>query len=253
VVRPGIDLHLDRLQPADPAPSTSGTYEVGTVLTGLREGDVRLDVSGGATVVGSSCQVSGGTEVTCATPTEGQQVSLTLRPDEPALGTPVTVTAEAADAFVELQPEDNQAGTTLTPDVSLDSVTLVGNDDQDLQAAVRADVSGVPTGVTTVRLGLSGDLVGLDAGQVHLTGGDAGAVAGAPVTCTTTSADGSPAADGVWATCTGVAGAPDGRFSVTMQVAHPSGTASDVTFSVLPLGVDEGSHTGNDARTLTIG
>jgi hypothetical protein len=251
-VGPAVDLRLASPTPAVPVRSTSDTYDVTTVLSGVRSGPVAFTVSGAAAVTDASCAVDSPTRVTCADPTEGQAVRFTLHPDHPAASTSVSITAHAADVFEELAAGDNTVATTLTPDVSLDSLTVLRHRDGNSQAVVAAQVSGVPAGVTSVRVRLSGPAVGLGAGQVHLTDGQEGADAEGLVTCTTTDATGTRLADGVYATCTRVDEAVDGHFQIVMRVAHPHGTPSVVTFTILPLGLDEGGHTGNDSRSLTI-
>jgi hypothetical protein len=37
-----------------------------------------------------------------------------------------------------------------------------------------------------------------------------------------------------------------------MRVAHPHGRSSPVTFTVVPVGADEGTHGANNARSLTL-
>ena len=61
--RPGIDLALGGLTPANPVPAGNGTYVVTTTLTGVRSGPVRFTVDG-AEVTASSCSVTSDTLVT---------------------------------------------------------------------------------------------------------------------------------------------------------------------------------------------
>jgi hypothetical protein len=164
----------------------------------------------------------------------------------------VTVTARAAAAFTELDDADNAATTSLAPDVVLESVQVTGHRDVNRQALVRVEVAGVPAGVGTVRVRLSGAPVGTGSGQVHLTDGASGANGEGDVSCHTSDADGAAVTNGVYATCTGVRSAAGGRFYLDLRLAHPHGTDGRVTFTVLPVGVDQGTHGGNDALDATI-
>ena len=122
-VSPGIDLAMGALTPASPKRAADGTYTVSSVLTGVRGGAVRFAVTG-ATVTDSSCTRTSASLVTCASPSEGQKVSFTLRPDDAGAPNPVTIEAQPTEPFTELDPADNDASTTLTPpDVVLTSVT----------------------------------------------------------------------------------------------------------------------------------
>ena len=149
---PGIDLSMSPLTPSAPTPAANGTYTVSSTLTGVRSGPVRFTVSG-ATVTGGGSLTSG-TLVTCATPTNGQQVSFTLRPANAGAATPVTIHVQPADQFTELNPADDSASTTLAPDVALTKLTV--NSDLLGVAVVRAQITGVPSGTSVVRLQLSG-------------------------------------------------------------------------------------------------
>ena len=68
-----------------------------------------------------------------------------------------------------------------------------------------------------------------------------------PWTATRATPNGQAALNGLYATCTNVNLDADGSFYVDMQVAHPHGRDSDITFTVIPVGVDEGSHGGNNS------
>ncbi|MEP7088660.1 MAG: hypothetical protein ABI776_01025, partial [Nocardioidaceae bacterium] len=248
---PGVDLRLGALTPADPVPGSGGAYQVEGVLRGVRSGPVTFTVSGAATVTDSTCTLTGQTSVSCAHPRDGQSVGFTLRPTKAADRTAVSVRADASPPLVELAPENNTATAILAPDVTLDSVVVRGH--RTGQALVRAQVSGVPPGVGTVRIRLSGTGVGTDPGQVHLTDGVDGADGQGVVGCYTSDATGRAVTDGTYATCTAVASAPSGGFYIDMRVARPTGASTRVTFTVLPVGVDEGAHGQNNSRDLTIG
>jgi hypothetical protein len=205
------------------------------------------------TVTDSSCAVSAAKVVTCASPTEGQAVRFTLRPDKPAATTALTIRAQAAAGYDEQNAADNAATTSLTPDVVLSSVTVTGHRALDAQALVRAEITGVPAGLASVRIRLSGAGVGTGPTEVHLTDGPSGANAEGDVGCFTSTGNGSAATNGTYATCTGAASAVNGRFYVDLRIAHPHGTSTPVTFTVLAVGLDEGEHAANNTRGLTIG
>ena len=246
---PGIDLSMSPLTPSAPTPAANGTYTVSSTLTGVRSGPVRFTVSG-ATVTGTSCTLTSGTLVTCATPTNGQQVSFTLRPANAGAATPVTIHVQPADQFTELNPADNDASTTLAPDVALTKLTV--NSDLLGVAVVRAQITGVPSGTSVVRLRLSGADAGTGANQVHLTAGADGADGQGAVDCYTSNAAGQAQANGLYATCDNVNLDADGSFFVDMQVAHQHGRTSNVIFTVIPVGVDEGGHGDNDSLALAL-
>jgi hypothetical protein len=103
-----------------------------------------------------------------------------------------------------------------------------------------------------VRIHLTGEGVGTGGGSVHFTAGPNGANGQGPVGCYTSDAGGSRTSVGVWATCYGVAADDDGSFYIDMRLAHPAGTARAVTFTVVPVGVDEGPFDGDNSRALTI-
>ena len=250
-VTPGTDLHVGPLTPVDPQ-AKGDLYTVTSVVTGVRTGPVTFTLTGGATAVGSSCTVSTGTKVICGAPSDGMRVSFTLRPDHPSSGADVTLTATPAPSLLELDPTDNAAGTTLTPDVSLDSLTVTTHRLDNEQAVVRARLSGAPSTLDVIRIRISGAAVGTGNGQVHLTDGVSGADGEQGVDCYTSDVTGKGLADGVYATCTGISTATNGAFFVDMRLAHPHGTNSDVTFTVLPVGVDERARTANNARVLTV-
>jgi hypothetical protein len=245
---PGVDLALGPLTPADPVP-TGGGYQVTGVLTGVRTGPVTLEVSGGATVAAASCPVTGATEVTCAAPTNGTRVSLTLSPDRPAARTIVTVRASAA-GLEELQGADNSASASLAPDVTITSLTELI--DGPVLAHVRVQVTGVPDGVSTVRLHLSGTGVGLGTGKVHLSTGAAGADGEGGVDCYTSDSTGRAMAEGVDLTCTRVTSASAGSFFIDTRLAHPHLSSRTVTYTIVPVGIDQGPHAANDSRDITV-
>jgi hypothetical protein len=250
-VAPGVDLHLGLTSSANPRPD-GRTYDVTTVLTGVRSGPVTFSVDG-ATVAGTSpdsCTPVSTDDVTCTDPAVGQRITFTLRSNTPTAPTAVRIAAATA-TLQEVDDRDNAVELTLSPDVVLSSVVF--RDEVSVGALVRAQVTGVPAGRGTVRIHLTGEGVGLGGGSVHLTGGPIGADAQGPVGCYTSDDSGDPATNGVWATCTGVAKDGDGSFYVDMRLAHPRGTARTVTFTVEPVGVDEGRFADNNSRALTIG
>ena len=248
-VSPGIDLSMSALTPSAPTPAANGTYTVSSTLTGVRSGAVRFTVSG-ATVTGTSCTLTSGTLVTCNAPTNGQKVSFTLRPAKAGAATPVTIHAQPADQFTELNPADNDASVTLAPDVALTSLSV--RSDLLGVAVVRAQITGVPSGTSVVRLQLSGADAGTSASQVHLTAGASGADGEGPVDCYTSNASGQAQANGLYATCDNVNQDTDGSFFVDMRLAHPLGRTSHVTVTVIPVGVDQGGHSDNDSLGLTL-
>jgi len=248
-VTPGIDLALGGLTPANPVPAGTGTYAVTTTLTGVRSGPVRFTVDG-AVVTASSCSVTSDTLVTCAAPTEGQQVSFTLRSGKATAATPVTVRAVGADRYTELAPSDNAATTTLAPDVTIGSLTVRSDDNK--VASVRVQVNGSPRGMTSMRLRLGGTDAGLGTTQVHFTGGAEGADGEGIVTCYTSDANGQKATNGLYATCSGMQNDTNGSFWVDVRLSHQHGRTSNVTLDVVPLGVDEGTHGGNNSSALTL-
>ena len=250
-VSPGVDLTLGALTPADPVPSATGTYEVTTVLRGTRSGPVRLTVTD-ATVVEAGCARTAAREVTCADPADGAPVRLVLRPDRPALATSVRVTAAAAAPLSELDPADNAATVRLAPDVSLESLVVTGYRDSGTTTVLRAFVAGTPRGVTTMRVRLSGPGVGLGAGQAHLVDAQHGVNGEAEVTCITSDADGRPLTQGVWGTCTKVDQDDDGHFFIDLRVAQARGTRAPVTFTLVPVGVDEAGRLANNSRSRDI-
>jgi hypothetical protein len=253
-VTPAVDLALGALTPADPVPGTGGTFAVTTTLTGVRSGPVRLDVDGAAVTAATGCSLTSASVVTCADPTEGQRVGLTLRSPAPTSAVNVTVRGRAADRYTELTPGDNEATTTLAPDVRLDSLKLDADPkgDQGHVARVRAQVSGVPAGMTSLRFRLAGADAGLGSNQVHFTEGYDGADGQGIVSCYTSDADGKLQRDGLYATCTQLARDSDGAFWVDLRLAHQHGRTSDVTLELVPLGVDEGAHGSNNSRALSL-
>ncbi len=250
-VAPGVDLHAGPLTPADPR-ADGDTYQVSSVLTGVREGPVTWTLSGPATVVGSSCTVAGGTRVVCAAPSEGMRVGFTIRPDHPSAGADVTLTAAPAPPLTELDEADDTTAASLRPDVVLDSLAVTGHRLGSQQALVRAQVSGAPSTVSSVRVRLSGGAVGLGADQVHLTDGVSGADGEGAVDCYTSDASGRGVNDGVYATCTGITRALRGSFYIDLRLEHPHGRTSAVDVTVVPLDVDQGGHTANDTRTVRV-
>ena len=103
-----------------------------------------------------------------------------------------------------------------------------------------------------MRLELSGAAAGTDTGKVHFTSGASGADGEGNVDCFTSNASGNAVTNGLYATCTGVTGAKAGAFYVDTRLAHPSGTASQVVVTVIPVDVDEGSHRANNSGALTL-
>jgi hypothetical protein len=249
-VSPGIDLAMGTLTPSSPAQNPDGTYTVSSVLTGVRGGAVTFTVSG-ATVTGSSCSVSSGSVVTCATPSNGQKVSFTLRPDDPDNADQVTIEAHPSDPFTELNPGNNDAGVTLTPTADVVLKSLSVRSDLLLYATVRAQVSGVPAGTNVVRFRIGGADAGTGRDQVHFTGGGSGANGQGGIGCYTSTSTGQAAANGIYATCSDVTRDADGSFFVDMRLAHPHGSTSNVTITVIPVGVDESDET-NNTRSLTL-
>jgi hypothetical protein len=193
--------------------------------------------------------VTGATAVTCAAPTNGTRVSLTLRPDRPAARTIVTVSA-SADGLEELQGADNSASASLAPDVTITSLTELI--DGPVLAHVRVQVTGVPDGVSTVRLHLSGTGVGLGTGKVHLSTGAAGADGEGGVDCYTSDSTGRAMAEGVDLTCTRVTSASAGSFFIDTRLAHPHLSSRTVTYTIVPVGIDQGPHAANDSRDITV-
>jgi hypothetical protein len=192
------------------------------------------------------------TRVTCAQPAQGQAVRFALRPDRPAARTTVTVRVAAATGLEELDATDNSATVSLSPDLVLESVRVVRTHRGSYQSLVRAQLSGVPAGVGTLRLRLSGGTVGTGPGQVHLSDGPLGADGEGDVECHVSDATGRGVVNGDWATCTRVEAANSGRLFVDLRVAHPRGPRP-VTFTVVPVGADEGPHGTNNSRTLSLG
>ena len=70
--------------------------------------------------------------------------------------------------------------------------------------------------------------------------------------CYTSNAAGQAQANGLYATCDNVNLDADGSFFVDMQVAHEHGRTSNVIFTVIPVGVDEGGHGDNDSLALAL-
>jgi hypothetical protein len=162
----------------------------------------------------------------------------------------VTVDLAPVAPFVELAPADNSVTATLAPDLVLGAVTQTADNPQ--YASVRVSVSGVPPGATTVRLRLGGAAAGLGTGETHFTDGASGADGEGNVDCYTSDASGNAAANGLYATCTGVGTATAGAFYVDTRLAHRHLTDSQVDLTVVPVGVDEGTHGGNNSRALTV-
>ena len=176
-------------------------------------------------------------------------MSFTLRPDDAGAPNPVTIEAQPTDPFTELDPADNDASTTLTPpDVVLTSV----NPGADALGIVRvqAHVSGVPAGTSVVRFRLGGVDAGTGLNQVHFTLGDDGADGEGPIDCYTSNSTGGRVLNGLYATCTGVQKDADGSFDVDMRLWHQHGRTSNVTMTVIPVGVEQA--TGNDTRSFTL-
>ncbi len=244
-VTPGVDLQLGPLTPADPVPS-GGAYRVSSVLTGVRSGPVRFELTGQARFTSTSCTLTSGTEVTCEAPTSGQQVDFTLEPTTAAASTDVTIGAHAGD-FEELVPEGNEASTTLAPDVTISALDQRPGSNP-LFAVVRVQVRGVPAGVSTVRLHLTGADVGPTG--LRFTTGAAGADGEGSVTCFTSDASGRARADDVYVTCTGTA--RTSSFYVDTRVARMPLRSSVVVVTVIPVGADEGAHAANDSRGITL-
>ena len=44
----------------------------------------------------------------------------------------------------------------------------------------------------------------------------------------------------------------NGSFCVDVRLSHEHGRTSNVTLDVVPLGVDEGTHGGNNSSSLTL-
>jgi hypothetical protein len=255
-VTPGVDLATSAPTPADPAPQTDrATYQVSTAMSGVRPGlgSVRYTVTGAAltAVSGTGCSLSG-TTVTCTGPVDGRVVIFTLRPTNPRAATPVTVDLAPAPAepFVEVAPADNSVTATLAPDVVLGAVTQTADSQQ--YASVRVAVSGVPAGVGTLRLRLGGAAAGLGTGETHFTQGASGADGEGNVDCYTSDASGNATTDGLYATCTGVGSATSGAFYVDTRLAHRHNSDNPVVVTVVPVGVDEGTHGANNSRALTV-
>ena len=249
-VSPGVDLSLGATTPAVPVRGGDGSYEVSTVLRGVRSGPVTVTLGGTASVTAASCTLTGARTVSCTAPTEGQTVRLTLRPEQATAATPVTLHARAADPLVELADGDNTVATTLAPDVSVQSVSVADHTED--VARARVQVAGVPAGVSQVRLQLSGADVGTGSGQTHLTGGAGGADGEAAVDCFVSTADGKTTVpDGVWATCTNVTAASQGRFYVDLRLAHAHGTDHAVALTVVTTGVDQAGQSANDRFAVT--
>ncbi len=115
---------------------------------------------------------------------------------------------------------------------------------------VRTQVTGVPAGTSVVRFRIGGADAGTGLTQVHFTLGDDGADGEGPIDCYTSNSTGGHVLDGLYATCTGVQKDADGSFFVDMRLWHPHGRTSNVTMTVLPVGVEQA--TGNDSRSFTL-
>ncbi len=252
-VAPGVDLVAAAATPADPLPTATGAYTVTTHVSGVRSGlaGVRWTATGAtvSSVRGTGCARDGAT-VLCSSPADGQDVTFTLQPATPRAATRVTLTAAPTGAFTEVASADNAVTTTLAPDPVLASVVEAA--DTASYASMHAQVTGMPAGVSIIRIRLDGAGVGLGAGQVHLTQGANGADGEGGVDCYTSDSTGASQTNGLFATCIGVATATSGSFFLDLRLAHPHGTATPVTFTLVPLGVDQGVHTGNDAVTTTV-
>jgi RNA polymerase sigma factor (sigma-70 family) len=247
-VSPAVDLHLDLDTSANPRPD-GRTYDVTTVLTGVRTGPVTLSVTGATVLSSSGCPRVTGAAVRCTDPSEGQRVTFTLRSNNPTVPTAVKITAAAAATLQELDNTDNTVALTLSPDVVLSALTASHTS---ADSSVRAQVTGVPLGVSTVRVRLSGVDVGTGSNQVRLIGGPSGADGEGPVDCYTSDANGQAVSNGLYATCTGMANDGDGSFYIDMQVSRPPGDHR-VTFTVVPVNVNEGPFGDNNSRDLTLG
>ncbi len=244
-VTPGVDLHLGALTPADPVPTGTGDYQVAGVLTGVRSGPVTFTVSGGAAVKATSCSDHTATQVTCAGPTNGQKVSFTLTATKAAAATRVTITAAPGGDLEELHPSDNSQTSTLAPDVAITSLTRRPSL---LYTAVRVQVTGVPAGVSSVRLHLSGPDVGL--ARLRFVTGESGADGEGDVDCYTSTAAGGHLTDGVDVSCVGVDKAGSGSFYIDTRLSRPPLTSTDATFTVRAVGADEGAHGDNNSRSI---
>jgi hypothetical protein len=247
-VTPEVDLHLGELTPADPVPSVTGDYQVTGVLTGVRSGPVTFDLSGRATVTATSCSSHSATRVTCAAPTNGQEVSFTLAPAKPTAATRVTITASPGGDLEDLDRSDNARTTTLAPDVAISSLTRRASV---LYTAVRLQITGVPTGVSSVRLHLSGPDVGLT--RLRFTTGESGADGEGDVDCYTSTAIGGHLTDGVDVSCVGVGTLKSASFYVDTRLTRlPLHTSTRATFTVKAVGVDEGAHGDNNASSISL-
>jgi hypothetical protein len=249
-VTPGVDLHLGPLTPGDPVP-TSGAYVVSSDLTGVRSGPVTFELTGQASITDVSCAdatAPRATRVTCDTVADDRKVTFTIAPTTPRASTTVTIRAQAGD-LTELAPADNAADTTLAPDVTISSLSQ-SDGSNPLYAVVRAQVTGVPVGVSTVRLHLTGPDVGI--ARLRFTTGANGADGEGPVDCFTSDSTGRAETDDVYVTCTGVANARAGRFFVDTRVARLPLASSVVTFTVVPVDADEGAHGANNSRSVTL-
>jgi len=115
---------------------------------------------------------------------------------------------------------------------------------------VRAQVFGAPSTMRSLRIRVSGGPV--TDGSVHFTDGASGADGQDDVNCRTTHESGAPNENDTYVECTGVETAPDGAFFVDLRLVHPHRTSSPVTFTLLPLHVDQGPRADDDSLGLTL-
>jgi hypothetical protein len=253
-LRPGVDLSLADPVPAEQSAPDDDEHLVVTRLGGrLRAlSEVTYTLVGKAAFVcpaGSRCSADG-TTLTTDSPSPGP-VSLPVRVTDPLAATGVEITVGPGEPYDEVEPDDNTARAVLAPDLSLDSVTVIGHRLlAPEQAVVRARVSGAPSALDAIRIGVVVSTG--DPERVRFTGGASGADGEGDVDCFTSEADGTPADEDSFATCTGVRSARAGEFFVDMRASHPHGDPTPVTFTVEAVDADEAGRTGNNVRSVEI-
>ena len=255
-LRPGADLTLADPGGVEQSPPHDDEHVVATRLGGrLRAmSEVVFTLAGDAAFVcptGSSCSTDGRT-LTQESPAPGP-VTLPVRVTDSLAATEVAITVAPGAPYDEVHPVDNTVRTRLSPDLSLDSVTLIRHRSSDpTQAVVRARVSGAPRALDEIRIGVSGPPAA--PGRVRVTGDAAGADGEGDVDCFTSDETGTAADEAPFATCTGVGSVRDGEFYVDMRIAHPHGAAPPVTasFTLQAVDADEDGRIANNSREVLI-
>ena len=219
------------------------TGRIGGVPDGLDR--LSLDLTGAARFAEPTgegdvdCGFISDTRVTCTNLTGSFDIDLVVYLSEGSTET-VTNTLAVPDGYRDPDRTNNAVSVTLAPeptprfDVVLDSLNVVQV--RSPVSTVRGTVSGVPDSVSEVGFRLSGN------DHARFVGGNDGATGEGDVDCGVVSE--------TLVTCTRVRAG----FFADFDVFHPPGQQSEtVTVTVVPVGLEETGHTGNNSRDVSVG